>query len=66
MEGKGEALYFAAFRARYSRPKGPLLDFLILDVAGTKEFDKMRLGLAMVDSLQEFESRMRSSSCQLT
>ena len=36
----------------YSRPKGPLLDFLILDVAGTKEFDKMRLGLAMVDSLQ--------------
>ena len=32
-------------------------------MAGTKEFDKMRLGLAMVDSLKEFESRMRSSSC---
>ena len=42
--------------------KGRLLDALILDVAGTEEFDKMRLGLAMVESLQEFSLRMGSSS----
>jgi len=42
--------------------KGRLLDALILDVAGREEFDKMRLGLAMVDSLQEFSLRMGSSS----
>jgi hypothetical protein len=59
---KVEQIVSTHFAEASPEQKGRLLDALILDVAGREEFDKMRLGLAMVESLQEFILRMGSSS----
>ena len=45
-----------------SSSRGRLMQALLRNVVGQSEFDKIRVGRAMVDSLQNFEERCKSEA----